>query len=219
MQALLQNGYNLLFDLPMKIGLFLIFQAFPMFKGTNPLANTRSLRYTVPTTSFKERFLFMTIPFVIDNQQYKMSDVLNELLRQHQGRALDIATAYFNVRGWQLLREGLNGLGNMRLLLGDEPEAGLELGLREVGAKPVKGLIRELAGDNFNAQTLRMVEDLIAFLRQPHVQVRLLPAWEPRTVRPGPAIPTSGQICQVSRSPPWAPEPTPRPLLPRRASR
>jgi superfamily II DNA or RNA helicase len=114
-----------------------------------------------------------SIPFVIDNQQHKMSDVLNDLLRQHQGRSLDIATAYFNVGGWQLLREGLAGLGNMRLLLGDEPEAGLELGLREVGAKPVKGLIRELAGANFNEQTLRMVEDLIAFLRQPHVQVRL----------------------------------------------
>ncbi len=56
--------------------------------------------------------------------------------------------------------------GNFRLLLGDEPEAGSDLGLREVGAKPVKGLIRDLAGANFNEQTLRLVEDLIAFLRQ-----------------------------------------------------
>ncbi len=113
------------------------------------------------------------IPFVIDNQQHKMSDVLNELLRQHRGRSLDIATAYFNVGGWQLLRHELANLGNVRLLLGDEPEAGLELGLRDVGAKPVRGLIRDLAGANFNEQTLRMVEDLIAFLRQDHVQVRL----------------------------------------------
>ncbi len=113
------------------------------------------------------------IPFVIDNQQHKMSDVLNELLRQHRGRSLDIATAYFNVGGWQLLRHELANLGNVRLLLGDEPEAGLELGLREVGAKPVRGLIRDLAGANFNEQTLRIVEDLIAFLRQDHVQVRL----------------------------------------------
>ncbi|MHB8597439.1 MAG: helicase-related protein [Ktedonobacteraceae bacterium] len=113
------------------------------------------------------------IPFVIDNQQHKMSDVLNELLRQHRGHSLDIATAYFNVGGWQLLRHELANLDNVRLLLGDEPEAGLELGLREVGAKPVRGLIRDLAGANFNEQTLRMVEDLIAFLRQDHVQVRL----------------------------------------------
>jgi len=43
-----------------------------------------------------------------------------------------------------LLHEGLEELGNFCLLLGDEPEAGFDLGLREVGAKPVKGLIRDL---------------------------------------------------------------------------
>src|SRR5437868_14908838 len=115
----------------------------------------------------------MTIPFVIDNQHHKMADVLNTLLRHHRGHSLDVATAYFNVGGWQLLRDGLNGLGNFRLLLGDEPEAGADLGLREAGAKPVKGLMRDLARENFNEQTLRLVEDLIAFLRRGEVQVRL----------------------------------------------
>src|SRR6266699_1805616 len=93
-----------------------------------------------------------TIPFVIDNQQHKMADVLNTLLQLHKG---------------------LDELGNFRLLLGDEPEAGFDLGLREVGAKPVKGLIRDLASASFNEHTLRLVEDLITFLRQEHVQVRL----------------------------------------------
>src|SRR2546423_5556145 len=102
-----------------------------------------------------------------------MAGVLNNLLARHKGHSLDVATAYFNVGGWQLLREGLTGLGNFRLLLGDEPEAGSDLGLREIGAKPVKGLIRDLARENFNEQTLRLVEDLIAFLRQEHVQVHL----------------------------------------------
>src|SRR6266478_5386154 len=115
----------------------------------------------------------MTIPFVIDNQQHKMADVLNDLLAQHKGHSLDIATAYFNVGGWQLLCDGLNGLGNFRLLLGDEPEAGSDLGMREIGAKPVKGLIRDLARETFNEKTLRLVEDLIAFLHQENVQVRL----------------------------------------------
>src|SRR5947208_4959154 len=115
----------------------------------------------------------MIIPFVIDNQQHKMADVLNDLLSHYRGHSLDIATAYFNVGGWQLLRDGLNGLGNFRLRLGDEPEAGSDLGLREAGAKPVKGLIRDLARENFNEQTLRLVEDLIAFLRREEVQVRL----------------------------------------------
>src|SRR5712692_5654355 len=116
---------------------------------------------------------FMTIPFVIDNQQHKMADILNDLLADHKGHSLDVATAYFNTGGWQILREGLNGLGNFRLLLGDEPEAGSDLGLRQAGAKPIKGLIRDLASEHFNEHTLRLVEDLIAFLRQEHVQVRL----------------------------------------------
>ena len=115
----------------------------------------------------------MTIPFVIDNQQHKMADVLNALLADHKGHSLDIATAYFNVSGWQLLHDGLNGLGNFRLLLGDEPEVGSDFGPCEVGAKPIKGLIGDLTKETFSEKTLRLVEDLIAFLRQEHVQVRL----------------------------------------------
>ncbi len=68
-----------------------------------------------------------TIPFVIDNQQHTMADVLNTLLTEHHGHALDIATAYFNAGGRQLVREGLGHLGNLRLLLGDEPEVGAKI--------------------------------------------------------------------------------------------
>src|SRR5437899_10678981 len=49
----------------------------------------------------------MVTHFVIDNQQHKMADVLNILLAEHHGHTLDLATAYFNVGGWQLLRQGL----------------------------------------------------------------------------------------------------------------
>jgi superfamily II DNA or RNA helicase len=102
-----------------------------------------------------------------------MADILSQLLSEHQGQSLDIATAYFNVGGWQLLREGLEELGNFRLLLGDEPEAGADIGLREAGAKAVKGLIRDLATETFNESTLRLVEDLVSFLRREDVQIRL----------------------------------------------
>src|SRR5579871_1305860 len=113
------------------------------------------------------------LPFVIDNRQQRMGDVLNELLRQYRGCSLDVATAYFNIGGWQVLREGLEGLGSLRLLLGDEPEQGSDLGMREAGARPVRGLVRELSEASFNEQTLRVVEQLIAFLRQERAQVRL----------------------------------------------
>ncbi len=47
----------------------------------------------------------MTIPFVIDNQQHKMTDVLNSFLAEHKEQVLDIATVYFSVGERQL---GLN---------------------------------------------------------------------------------------------------------------
>ena len=70
------------------------------------------------------------IPYVIDNQQRRMADVLNAILAEHSGKSLDIATAYFNVQGFRLLQRGLENLGSFRLLLGDEPEDGAALGLR-----------------------------------------------------------------------------------------
>jgi hypothetical protein len=47
------------------------------------------------------------IPYVIDNQTHRMADVLNALLAEHKGRSLDVATAYFTIQGFRLLRAGL----------------------------------------------------------------------------------------------------------------
>ena len=111
----------------------------------------------------------MLIPYVIDNQTHRMAGVLNDILVQHAGKSLDIATAYFNVRGFNLLRQGLQNLGSFRLLLGDEPHDGPRIGLRPRAAL---GLIRELNDAPFDEDTLRAVENLVAFLRRDMVQVR-----------------------------------------------
>lgn len=34
----------------------------------------------------------MRIPYVIDNQTYRLADILNALLAEHQGWSLDVAT-------------------------------------------------------------------------------------------------------------------------------
>jgi len=39
----------------------------------------------------------MTLLFVIDNQEHRLSEVLNDLLARSASRPLDIATAYFAV--------------------------------------------------------------------------------------------------------------------------
>ncbi|MBI2941073.1 MAG: hypothetical protein HYY04_11615, partial [Chloroflexi bacterium] len=81
----------------------------------------------------------MRIPYVVDNETHRLADVLNGLLAEHRGRSLDVATAYFNVQGFRLLRPGLLGLGSFRLLLGDEPAEGAQVGLRPRAAAVLRG--------------------------------------------------------------------------------
>ena len=88
-----------------------------------------------------------------------MADVLVEILPGHGGKSLDIATAYFNIRGFTLLQEGLQDMGSFRLLLGDEPQDGESVGLRPRAASR---LIQELNAAPFDEPTLRAVEDLLA---------------------------------------------------------
>jgi hypothetical protein len=66
----------------------------------------------------------MRIPYVIDNVEHRLADVLNGLLAEQPGRELDIATAYFSVRGFEQVRETLPGVRHFRLLLGDQPADG-----------------------------------------------------------------------------------------------
>ena len=115
----------------------------------------------------------MKLPYVIDNQTHVLADILRGLLTEHKGRSLDVATAYFTVGGFGLVKEGLMDLGNFRLLLGAEPRSGEQIGLRpDTGV--VKGLIRkDLEEIPFDENTLRLVEDLIAYLQRESVQVRL----------------------------------------------
>jgi len=84
-----------------------------------------------------------------------------------------VATAYFSVGGFGLLQDGLRKIGSFRLILGAEPESGEQLGLAP-RSDAVRGLIRSDIEDlPFAEGTLRLVEDLIAFLQREKVFVRL----------------------------------------------
>src|SRR3954467_12633389 len=113
------------------------------------------------------------IPFVIDNVHRRLADALTDLLDRGAGRPLDIATAYFSVSGYRLIKDGLHHLGAFRLLLGSEPHAGDDIGLR-ADPQPLKARLKgALEAEPFTAETLKLVEDLIGFLHADKVQVRL----------------------------------------------
>lgn len=54
----------------------------------------------------------MKIPYVIDNVEHRLADVINAILQRQPGRQVDIATAYFSIRGYQ----------QVRLFLGHAPD-------------------------------------------------------------------------------------------------
>src|SRR5229473_3161498 len=115
----------------------------------------------------------MPVPFVIDNQNHRLADALNELLAQSVGKPLDIASAYFAISGYRLVKEGLHQVGAFRLILGAEPHAGADVGLRPNAEALKKRLQGDLEAEPFTEATLKLVEELIAFLRADKVEVRL----------------------------------------------
>jgi phosphatidylserine/phosphatidylglycerophosphate/cardiolipin synthase-like enzyme len=116
------------------------------------------------------------IPYVIDNIETLLADVLNALLQRQHGQQMDIATAYFSIRGFEKVRETLPELRHFRLLLGDKPLDGEDIGLRPDSAAYLR---HELNAEPFNEATLRLVEDLIRFLRRDDVDVRLYLGHDP----------------------------------------
>lgn len=112
----------------------------------------------------------MHIPYVIDNIETRLADILNALLTRQPGQQVDIATAYFSIRGFQQVRASLPGVRSLRLLLGDKPLDGEDIGLRPDSAAFLR---HELNAEPFNAATLQLVEELVRFLRRDVVEVRL----------------------------------------------
>jgi len=118
----------------------------------------------------------MRIPYVIDNQEHTLAEVLRYLLGAWPVQAADIATAYFSIRGYQQVRDGLSQLKSFRLLLGSEPTESQDMGL-----SPARHLKRELNAEPFSEDTLLLVEDLIRFLSRDDVEVRLYHGYEDLT--------------------------------------
>ena len=113
------------------------------------------------------------IPFAIDNVSHKLGDVLNALLAQAHGRPFDVATAYFSISGYRLVKDSLHGVGNFRLLIGSDPQAGTDIGLKPNPTLLARRLAGDVEAEPFTEETMRLVEDLIAFLRAEKVEVRL----------------------------------------------
>jgi hypothetical protein len=56
----------------------------------------------------------MSVPDIIDNSEYQLFDVLNEILET--GKPADLASGFFNIGGYALGRDKLNSISKFRAL-------------------------------------------------------------------------------------------------------
>ncbi len=60
---------------------------------------------------------------IIDNSaNNKLVDFLNEALIEYPQSNFDIATAFFNVKAYEMVKDNIGGVKRFRLLLGRAPE-------------------------------------------------------------------------------------------------
>ncbi|MDI6793567.1 MAG: hypothetical protein QME81_12005 [bacterium] len=59
---------------------------------------------------------------IIDNSEITLANFLNDVLTAQPDGRFDIATAFFNLDAYVMVKENLKGLKRFRLLLGKAPE-------------------------------------------------------------------------------------------------
>ncbi len=118
----------------------------------------------------------MRIPYVIDNLDTRLADVLNDLLQRQEVQQVDVATGYFSIHGFAQVRHTLHKVRRFRLLLGDKPDEGENIGLRPDSTSYLRG---ELNAEPLTAHTMQLVEELIRFLHSGTVEVRLYLGYPP----------------------------------------
>ena len=110
----------------------------------------------------------MTIPDLVDNALSKgtqLADVLAEVLRESHNPCLWVATAYFNIDGFEVLGDALEAVQELRILLGTEQHQEFVLTHRLA-----QELERHFA--LIHPESQRKVERWSTFLRGDKVQAR-----------------------------------------------
>ena len=108
---------------------------------------------------------------IIDNNNVKLSVFLNKILKSEPDTTLDIATAFFNVEGFALVKQNINGVKRFRLLLGKTPE--LTNNNQTLGKVLLKEIMKEVEGLDLSSEKKDNVTDLINFLNKVNVEVRI----------------------------------------------
>jgi len=109
---------------------------------------------------------------IIDNKKLQLFEELNKILKEQ--KSIDIASAYFNITGFQLVKDSLSGAENFRLLIGTSPqidESKPDIFEPELLYK--QRLREDLEIEPFEKDKKEAAVTLIGLLNKPNWQVRL----------------------------------------------
>jgi superfamily II DNA or RNA helicase len=108
---------------------------------------------------------------IIDNSEgNKLVDFLNSSLKDNPTTNIDIATAFFNIEAFAMIKDNLNGVTRFRLLLGKTPEIQSEKTLEDVLLEEIK---KEIEGFDLTKEADSTVRLFIKFLEKENVEVKL----------------------------------------------
>lgn len=108
---------------------------------------------------------------IIDNSEgNKLVEFLNVALKDSPKTKFDIATAFFNVQAFSMIKDNLNGVEKFRLLLGKPPEIDNNQTLGDVLLNEIK---REIEDFDLTKDSEASVKLFIEFLKKKNVEVRL----------------------------------------------
>lgn len=108
---------------------------------------------------------------IIDNSEgNKLASFLNNALKDNPKTKFDIATAFFNIQAFAMLKDNLNGVERFRLLLGKAPEIQSDRTLGDVLLEEVR---KEIEGFELTKEADQTVKLFIEFLKRENVEIRL----------------------------------------------
>jgi len=108
---------------------------------------------------------------IIDNSEgNRLISFLNNTLKENPKTKFDIATAFFNIEAFAMIKDNLNGVERFRLLLGKSPEIQNEKTLGDVLLEEIR---KEVEGFDFTKESDHTVKLFIEFLKRKNVEIRL----------------------------------------------
>lgn len=107
---------------------------------------------------------------IIDNSNITLASFLNEVLKTDPETNFDIATAFFNIQAYALLKENISGINRFRLLLGKAPEIKTD---HTLGNELLKHIRTEVEGFELTKEKDSLVKEFIQFLKKDNVEIRI----------------------------------------------